>query len=384
MQHKKFSTRAGLLFVISLILALILAPASAFGQAAGTNSNAAVGNAAGETTSIVISPAQQKAALDFWTRDRIAAAKPMAMLSLTNPETADSAAAPEQEAVMGMPGFSASGLAAANADEVARAAFAEDWRAATSLAAPQAPDGTSQTYTSYVVNQWQPAQTIYPHKWIGRLSFRTPSGTSYCSATSISGNVMLTAAHCLYDSTNNRWYSNWVFTPAYRNGNAPYGNFAATTCWVLTNWINLAGGFNINTWTRYDVGVCKMGKNAAGQTMNTAVGWMGRQWNYGYVRNYFNLGYPFRDYRDYAITDAGLYLRTCTAESFQQTTDTMGMGCNWSRGISGGPWMTAYAPPLVSGYANGVNSGFYIGTQNLYSIRFTGNNIVPLCTAAGC
>ena len=38
----------------------------------------------------------------------------------------------------------------------------------------------------------------------------------------------------------------------------------------------------------------------------------------------------------------------------------------------------------VSGAADGVNSGFFVGTQNLYSARFNSNNIVPLCNAAGC
>jgi V8-like Glu-specific endopeptidase len=195
---------------------------------------------------------------------------------------------------------------------------------------------------------------------------------------------MLTAAHCIYDSTNNAFYSNWVFTPAYRNGSAPYGAFAATTCWVLTAWVNLAGGYSINTWARHDVGVCKMGNNGAGQSLNAAVGFMGRQWNYPYVRHFHDLGYPFNNYQNVPIVNAGKYLRTCAAESFQQTTETRGQGCNWGPGISGGPTMTAYAPNVVSGYADGVNSGLFVGTQNLYGARFNSNNIVPLCTAAGC
>ncbi|MBK8049651.1 MAG: hypothetical protein IPK16_22615 [Anaerolineales bacterium] len=77
-------------------------------------------------------------------------------------------------------------------------------------------------------------------------------------------------------------------------------------------------------------------------------------------------------------------MRTCAAESFQQTTETRGMGCNWGPGISGGPWMIKYAPGVLQGWADGVNSGLFIGTQNLYGPRFNSNNIVPLCSAAGC
>jgi hypothetical protein len=132
------------------------------------------------------------------------------------------------------------------------------------------------------------------------------------------------------------------------------------------------------------VGVCNMGTNAAGQTLNNAVGWMGRQWNWPYIRHFFNMGYPFNDYNNNPMGNAGQYLRTCVAESFQQTTETRGMGCNYGPGISGGPWIAGYKQFQVAGAADGVNSGLFIGTQNLYGPRFNSNNIVVLCNAAGC
>lgn len=339
----------------------------------------------------VISPAEQQAALAFWDRKALASAQPLEFPVDFGPAEVDKAALVEQGAAEA-PGFAPAGRAAPGADKVAQAAYALDWAAlrgdleALGLddADLRAPEGTSQVYTSYIVNQVASMQTLYPHRWIGRISFQVPGGTAYCSGTSISGNVMLTAAHCLYDSTNNRWYSNWVFTPAYRNGNAPYGTFAAQQCWVLTAWVNLSGNYAINSWARHDVGVCKMGRNSANQTLNNAVGWMGRQWNASYTQHFHNLGYPFRNYNNALLTDAGKWLRTCVAESFQQTTETRGMGCNLGGGISGGPWMVNYAPGVVSGNASGVNSGIFIGTQNIYAGRFNSNNIVPLCNAAGC
>ena len=344
----------------------------------------------GLVTAKSISPAEQKAALDFWTHEALAAAQPLEMPSQLGAVEVDAAALAEPEA-SGPPIFVAAGAAAPDADKVAQAAYPSDWAAladeagATVDAAEAfAPDGTSQVYTSYVVNQVAGVQTLYPHRWIGRISFSTPSGTSYCSGTSIRGNVMLTAAHCLYDSVNNRWYSNWAFTPAYRNGNAPYGTFAATRCWVMTSWINLSGSYSINTWAPHDVGVCKMGNNSAGVTLNGAVGSMGYQANQAYIRHLHSLGYPFRNYNDTLLTNAGLYLRTCVAESFQQAAEVRGMGCNLSRGSSGGPWMTGYALGVVSGTAHSVNSGFSVGTQNTYGGRFNSNNIVPLCSSAGC
>ncbi|MGC1377187.1 MAG: hypothetical protein WA821_13230 [Anaerolineales bacterium] len=330
----------------------------------------------------VVSAADQKAAAVFWTRSQIASTKALSMPVDLSPARVDSSAV-IPDPLGGLITSTKAGAAAANANAVAQKAFPADWQAAAATPA-DVPAGTSQTYTSYYVNAWAPAQTIYPHVWVGRLSFSTTGGTSYCSATAISGNNFVTAAHCVYDTTNNVWYSNWAFSPAYRAGSTPYGTFVATACTVLTAWVNLSGGFSINGWTKYDVAVCTVGTNDSGQTLNTAVGWAGRQWNYGYIRNFFDLGYPWQNTSLGAIPNAGAYLRTCTGESFTQTTDTLGIGCNWGPGISGGPWMIGYAPNTVSGAVNSVNSGLFIGTQNLYGIRFTSSNIVPVCTARGC
>jgi len=335
------------------------------------------------TNSVVVSKqvsaAQQAAALKFWTHDAIAKAKPLPMLVATSAEVP----AVVQDSAIGSAGSSPAGMAAAGADAVAQKGYAADWAAQSgdtfSLSDDMAMGGT-QIFTSYYANYYTFNWKIYPHVWVGRLS----SNAGYCSGTAISGNVMVTAAHCLYDTTNNIWYNNWVFTPAYRNGSAPYGSFPAQTCWVLSAWVNLSGGYSISGWTKYDVGVCKMGNNSLGQTLNGTVGWAGRQWNYGYDRSYHNLGYPWQNTSLVNLANAGQYLRLCTAESASYTTDTLRMGCGFGPGISGGPWLIGYAPGFVQGYVNSVNSGLFVGQMNLYGIRFTDQNIVPLCTAVGC
>jgi hypothetical protein len=96
------------------------------------------------------------------------------------------------------------------------------------------------------------------------------------------------------------------------------------------------------------------------------------------------MGYPWQNTSLGALGYPGKYLRLCTAESFTYTTDTMGMGCNFGPGISGGPWMIGYAPGFVQGAVNSVNSGLFVGQNNLYGIRFTDNNIVLVCNAQGC
>lgn len=360
------------LAVVFMLIAVILQVGQVQGaQAAGS----------GPTVTKNITVAQQNAALAYWNHARLAVAQPFSMPVDTG-DPAASAFALADPLSIGIPGSSPAGVAAPNAAAIAKKAYAADWKAQSSAAMVEdvVPTGTSQVYTSYVANSYAPMQTIYPHVWVGRLAFNA----GYCSATAISKNNIVTAAHCVFDTTNNVWYNNWVFTPAYRAGSAPYGSFAASTCTILTAWQSLSGSFSINGWTKYDVAVCTVGKNSAGQTLNQAVGWAGRTWNAGYSNNYHDMGYPFKNTSNVSLPNAGAYLRLCTAESFAQTTDTLGMGCNWGPGISGGPWMLGYAPTVVQGAVNSVNSGMYIGTQNMYGIRFTSSNIVPICTARGC
>lgn len=336
-----------------------------------------------------ISKKQQDAALVQWTRNKIAATPALAMPVDTGWGGVDTAAADLAEvAATGPVGSTPSGMAKSDATGIAQAAYEQDWAAledGLALEAPtDVPTGTPGVYTSYTVNLQAALWNIYPHKWDGRLLFNTPSGGAACSATVISGNNIVTAAHCVYDTTANRFYSGWAFTPAYRNGSAPFGVFTAASCTVLTAWANLAGGFSINSWTRHDVAVCKLNRNSAGQTINAAVGWAGRLWNAGYQQLAFNSGYPANDYNLNPIPSPLQYLRSCTAESFLQTTETLGSGCNWGQGISGGSWLLGYKPFLVSGQVNSVNSGLFIGQQNLYGARFNSSNIVPLCNASGC
>jgi len=352
----------------------------------------------GGVVEIKVSEAEQDAALNFWTHEALAVAQPLDLMvdmgtSSGQPGVLDAPITDEATPKSGGNlGFVPAGLPEADANAIAQAAYTADWEAIieeaglaeTNTAPMDEIAGSSGVYTSYRANYLSAMQKIYPHIWIGRVSFSTGEGTSYCSGTAINNNVMLTAAHCIYDTTNNRAYNRWVFTPAYRNGSAPYGSFAASTCWILTAWVNLSGNYSITGWARHDVAVCRMGRNSAGQTLNGAVGWAGRQWNFGYLRHFHNLGYPFFDHRLETLTNPGGYLRLCAAESFVLATDTRGMGCNFGPGISGGPWLIGYAPGVVQGWVDGVNSGLYINQANLYGPRFTSNNIVPLCNAAGC
>jgi V8-like Glu-specific endopeptidase len=285
-------------------------------------------------------------------------------------------------------------MADPDASRTARDFFAQDWAAmdedpeenlAQNMPGDDQMAGTSGVYNYYDVNTNTGIWQIYPHVWSGKLTFTTQTGGASCSATSISGNNIVTAAHCVYDSTANVFYSNWAFTPGYRNGSTPYGTFTAKACTVLSSWVNLTGNYSISSWARHDVAVCSMNNNAAGQTLNGAVGFAGRLWNASNTQLVFINGYPARIYTDGTIGNGpAQFLRSCTTETRLYTTETLGGGCYWSRGISGGSWLIGYKPFVVSGQVISVTSGFFVNQQNLYGARFNSNNIVVLCNARGC
>jgi hypothetical protein len=345
---------------------------------------------------------EQKDALAYWTRERVANAPAMALM-VDMGEGGVDAAALEEEDFIGPAEFSPPEMADPDADQIAQEAFAEDWEAlegqevvtgdgysyedmlAFEEQQADLEEGTKNVYTYFDVNTVSAFWKIYPHRWDGKLTFTTPSGNSSCSATVIKNNHIVTAAHCVYDTASrNRWYTNWVFTPAYRNGNAPYGTWTAASATILTAWVNLRGNYSINGWAKYDIAVIKL-NTRSGRTINSYVGNAGYLYNASDTQLVFNSGYPGEYYTGSRIsTGAAQYLRACIAETGKQTTDTLYSGCYWGRGISGGSWLVAYKPFKVSGMVNSVNSGLYIGQPNLYGAKFTSNNFRVICNASGC
>lgn len=336
----------------------------------------------------------------YWTRERIAKAPAIIMIEKKKPSAPkkSSTTALTHETPMSTNG----GSPAPDSNTIHRQAFAEDWEkletefgnlyleneplnADSEDSLANVLTGTTSTYINYDINTFDVFWKAFPHKWIGKFTFTTPEGDASCSATAISNNHIVTAAHCVYDTPyRNAFYTNKAFTPAYRNGSAPYGTFPVTSCRVLAAWKNLSGNYSISTWTPHDVAVCNVGSNSIGQRLNAAVGWAGRSWDLPSQQLHFNAGYPANDVNDDFLPSPAQYLRACIAESFQYVPDTLGSGCFYGRGISGGPWLRNYAPFQAQGNVNSVNSGLFIGEHNLYGAKFTNRNIKVLCDAEGC
>jgi hypothetical protein len=174
----------------------------------------------------------------------------------------------------------------------------------------------------------------YPSAY-GKVFFTSNSDVNYvCSGSAlVSANesVVWTAGHCVNEGPG-AYYKNFVFVPAYRDGSAPYGKFAATELLTTSGW--LAGG----EWG-VDVGAAVVGTNATGQTLSAAVDEAPIVFDAPRNQAYRLYGYPA------AKKFSGQRLRVCQTtwgmDDASATPATMGAGCDMTGGSSGGPWVTA-------------------------------------------
>src|SRR3954447_8156127 len=94
--------------------------------------------------------------------------------------------------------------------------------------------------------EWTGDSTKPPASTIGQLFFRLPDGSgSRCPAgvvDSESGNLLVTAAHCVYGSSIQpgsgppAWRSSFLFVPASRDLSRPLGAWPAVQAFVFREW----------------------------------------------------------------------------------------------------------------------------------------------------
>jgi V8-like Glu-specific endopeptidase len=191
--------------------------------------------------------------------------------------------------------------------------------------------------------------TTYPYSTIGKLFFRQGGGSWVASAAAIGNNGIWTAGHCVHSGNGqpSGWSTNLVFVPAYKDGNAPLGQFTMRQLFCRTNWYqhgNPGGLFE-------DMGAAILNP-LNGRTLSQVVGWLGFAWNFPRNQVWTSLGYPagppfnggrmWQDTAPYANDGA-----------VPGSPAPIGIGCSMTGGCSGGPWVLGLA---TTNYVNGHNS----------------------------
>ncbi|MFE1380975.1 trypsin-like serine peptidase [Streptomyces sp. NPDC058740] len=289
---------------------------------------------AGDTGHSFTTPAQRQAAA-FWTPARMRAATPLD-LGLTHPT--------------GHP-----------------AAVARSSTPTTIPATSPAADASTPTAFPQAGGAWTSGGAVV--KTSGRVFFTFQGRTASCSGnavTSQNASTVITAGHCV--KYQGAWHTNWVFVPAYADGNAPYGQWTATKTLTTPQW---EASEDIN----YDVGAAVVAP-LNGRTLTSVTGAQGIQFNGGYNKPMYAFGFPAASPYD------GTKLVYCSGNSSKDflLSQDHGLGCNMTGGSSGGPWFVSFNEATGTGLQASVNSfgynflpnrmfGPYFGTdaQNLYA-----------------
>lgn len=181
--------------------------------------------------------------------------------------------------------------------------------------------------------------------------FFTLNGTDYqCSGSAVNSSnrsLVLTAGHCLNDGAGN-FASNFVFIPAFDDGDRPYGTFVARELLTTAEW-------NANEDLNYDVGFAVVNP-VDGTSLIDTVGGQGIAFNQDRGLYTYAFGYPAASPYD------GQTLTWCHGATRNDPlgSDSQGLRCNMTGGSSGGPWFIDYDEESGVGVLNSVNSFKYV------------------------
>jgi V8-like Glu-specific endopeptidase len=335
---------------------------------------------------VAIKLADRATAAAPFTAEQRRNAKPMDLMPITQ---ADLRSMPNVSTA-GTPGSRPSGAADPAAIERAKAMYPESWDMKSSpqtlspqmlqtLQAPSlvTPAGTKNTFDGYMANYWTYMYTQYPFSTVGKLYFWAYDGSNWvvrtCSAGLISSNdVLVTAAHCVFNIDIQSWNDGWEFVPAdVGNGSLmPYGYFDWDIVVMPTKY---TGSKKFSKVMNYDIAVIHLQGYPS-----SYVGWTGYAYNQNPKNVQHAIGYPDNIY-------SGYYTYVCVAESLQKKSNYLGMGCDMTgSGTAGAPWFLDYQPyNWYSTYADAVSSGYIPGAPNVYGPKFASANFVPACLTMG-
>lgn len=195
----------------------------------------------------------------------------------------------------------------------------------------------------------------------GKVFFHNPStgGDYSCSGGAVnsgSKRMVVTAGHCVNTGDgSDTWMQNWVFVPGYQNGDEPRGRFAAY-------WFDSSTGWTQDGSRTRDFAFVTTYDNSSGQRLVDAVGGHGLTINPG--RPYVHIaGYP-------GNRDGGEVQWNCwgTTTSWSSSDDGQKLNCDFGGGSSGGPWLRDFG-------ADGL--GYVISDMHGIATDGSGDNYGP-------
>ncbi len=191
----------------------------------------------------------------------------------------------------------------------------------------------------------------------GKVFFKLEGRLFACSGTVVSSqneSTVWTAAHCLYQQRSQKFVKDLIFVPAYDEGKAPFGTWAAEQLYVSRKWTRrgpessdfgsalMATDPAQKNCSRLDPprrGQCKE-KNRSATTIQDKVGSRGIAFNQPTNQTWTAYGYPVTPQSRFD----GEHLEACTGklkktDPRQGSPAPIGIDCDMRGGASGGGWV---------------------------------------------
>lgn len=199
--------------------------------------------------------------------------------------------------------------------------------------------------------------TRYPARTHGRLFGQLTNGSLFtCSGTVVSsgsGSLITTAGHCLVDPVSRTAASNLVFAPAYTNGTFPYFFWPVTNAITNSPW-GRQGNLN------YDLAMLRVAFGGSQGSLGRLIGSRGIAFNQPDKQRYDAFGYPASgpspDYNgENLIRCNSGFVADKARDRFHRGPASIGMRCDQQGGASGGGIViqnSAVASVISHGHAN--------------------------------
>lgn len=234
---------------------------------------------------------------------------------------------------------------------------------ADEIGSPEALAGKAPQRSAAVKSTVVPNPSDVPYRTHGKVFFSDGGSDYVCSGTvvvSSNESTVLTAGHCVHGGS---FVTNFIFVPAYDNGDAPFGEWPATDLYTTDEWAS-SEDFS------YDAAFALIGTQG-GATLEDTVGSRGIVFNQDPFQDVEAIGYPA------GFPFDGESMRVCetTIDAIDGPAGApMQIPCDMTGGSSGGGWVMneQYLHSVVSyGYLElpGFLYGPYFGStiEELYT-----------------
>lgn len=298
-----------------------------------------------------------EAAFEYWTKERLAKAQP----AMPVPIEALQGRAPVSKAKTPTREDRPFALEGSKPSDATDSFFRQS----------SGPENDAATVNTPLVN--------YPHRTMGKVFFTDPSDDKdyTCSASVVTTGsnregtrrAVWTAGHCVHGGgKEGRWFRNWIFIPAYENGNEPLGRWPARELWTLTG-----GAWFDDRNRNYDLGAAIVTFPGSNTPIGDVTGTLGIMFNFSRNQEFDEFGYPSAGavYNGQRLVQCSDPYAGNGGVAANPGPQTMLNVCNFTAGASGGPWVVSLSN-CPACYIDSVNSWWWWGKNKDQATQWAG------------